>query len=184
MCFPSSHICNILRPSFFTSAVFLAKKMTPGQRLLIIAVSPKTQRNPAACTMYTVHKYKCTTISSLSRSNSLARHREWATPLVACPGSTFAAPSKKQKTNDVSPFSPATANPHKICLGAKKLHVVTFQNPKTGIRAGDFWALCAIPGQLPAVEWRRHLKSYVTTRPRKKPTRPRLLVQSNQANIL
>ena len=119
-------------------------------------------------TQLRVHKYKCTNTSSLSRSNSLARHREWATPLVACPGSTFAAPSKKQKTNDVSPFSSAPANPHKICSGAKKLHVVTFQNPKTGIRAGDFWALCAIPGQLPAVEWRRHLKSYVTsTRPRK-----------------
>ena len=151
--------------------------------MLITAVSPKTQRNPAACTMYTVHKYKCTTISSLSRSNSLARHREWATPLVACPGSTFAAPSKKQKTNDVSPFSSAPANPHKICPGAKKLHVVTFQIQKLEPELGIFGHYAPFPGsyQLSSGGATKVLRHHQAE---KNPTRPRLLVQSNQANIL
>ena len=52
----------------------------------------------------------------------------------------------EQKTKNVSPFSPATANPHKICPGAKKLHVVTFQIQKLESELGIFGHYAPFPG--------------------------------------
>ena len=88
-----------------------------------------------------MHKY---VVSGEEQQSSKSGRLHWA--MVACPGSTFAAPSKKQKTNDVSPFSSAPANPHKICPGAKKLHVVTFQIQKLESELGIFGHYAPFPG--------------------------------------